>query len=102
MYRDDYAAAGFPMLPVLDPSGKRAGQQAVGYAAALLPVSLIPTVIRLSGFVYGGVAAVLGIALLLLAIRFAVARTDAEARRLFYGSLVYLPLIFIAMIADKQ
>lgn len=102
MYRDDYSAARFPMLPVIDPSGLRAGRQAVGYAAALLPVSLIPTFVGLSGVVYAGVAAVLGVALLVLAVRFAGARTDAAARGLFFGSLIYLPLIWIVMIADKR
>ena len=90
------------MLPVIDPTGRRAGQQAVGYAAALLPVSLMPTLVGLSGLWYGGVAAVLGVALLVLAVRFASARTDTAARRLFFGSLMYLPLIWIVMIADKR
>ena len=51
MYRDDYGKAGFPMLPVIDPDGRRAGTQAVLYAAALVPVSLLPTLagIRLTG-----------------------------------------------------
>jgi protoheme IX farnesyltransferase len=102
IYRDDYAAAGFPMLPVIDPTGKRAGLQAVGYAAALVPISLIPTLVGLSGLWYGGTAAVLGIALLALATRFAGSRSDAAARSLFLGSLVYLPLIWIVMIADKR
>jgi protoheme IX farnesyltransferase len=102
LYRDDYAAAGFPMLPVIDPTGRRAGQQAVGYAAALLPVSLMPTLVGLSGLWYGGVAVVLSIALLVLALRFGSTRTDTSARRLFFGSLVYLPLIWIVMIADKR
>jgi len=102
MYRDDYGAAGFPMLPVIDPTGRRAGRQAVGYAAALVPVSLMPVLAGLSGSVYAGVAAVLGAALLALAVRFASARTDAAARSLFFGSLAYLPLIWIVMIADKQ
>jgi heme o synthase len=102
LYRDDYAAAGFPMLPVTDPTGRRAGQHAVGYAAAMLPVSLVPTLVGLSGPWYGGVALVLGIALLVLATRFGSARTDATARRLFFGSLAYLPLIWIVMIADKR
>jgi len=102
MYRDDYGAAGFPMLPVIDPTGGRAGRQAVGYAAALVPVSLMPALTGLSGGVYGGVAAVLGAALLALAVRFAHARTDAAARSLFLGSLAYLPLIWIVMIADKR
>ena len=102
MYRDDYGAAGFPMLPVIDPTGRRAGQQAVGYAAALLPVSLVPALVGLSGLVYAGVALALGVALLALALRFASARVDAAARWLFFGSLVYLPLILIVMIADKR
>ncbi len=102
MYRDDYAAARFPMLPVIDPTGERAGRQALGYAAALLPISLIPVIVGLSGAVYAGVAAVLGIVLLVLAARFAASRAEAAARRLFFGSLLYLPLIWIVMIADKR
>ena len=46
MYRDDYGKAGFPMLPVIEPDGRRAGRQAVLYAAALLPVSLVPAADR--------------------------------------------------------
>jgi heme o synthase len=102
MYRDDYGAAGFPMLAVIDPEGRRAGRQAVVYAAALLPTSLVPAFVDLSGVVYGTVAVVLGIALLALSIRFAGARTTATARQLFFASLVYLPLIWIVMIADKR
>jgi protoheme IX farnesyltransferase len=102
MYRDDYGAAGFPMLPVIDPEGRRAGRQAVAYAAALVPTSLVPTFVDLSGIVYGIVAAVLGIALLALSIRFAGARTTTTARQLFFASLAYLPLIWIVMIADKR
>ena len=102
MYRDDYAAGGFPMLAVIDPSGKRAAQQAVGYAAALVPISLIPVIVGLSGVVYAGVATVLGAALLVLALRFGASRTDAAARWLFFGSLLYLPLLWVVMIADKR
>jgi len=102
MYRDDYGAAGFPMVSVIDPTGRRAGHQAVGYAAALLPISLMPTLVGLSGVVYAGVAFVLGVALLVLAVRFAGTRAEAAARWLFFGSLVYLPLVWIVMIADKR
>ena len=55
------------MLPVIDPTGRRAGRQAVGYAAALLVASLMPALLGLSGFVYAGVAVILGLALLMLA-----------------------------------
>lgn len=102
MYRDDYGRAGFPMLAVVDPTGRRAGNEAVGYAAALLPISLIPTFVGLSGVVYLAVAAVLSTALLALAVGFGWERTESRARRLFFGSLVYLPLIWIVMIADKR
>src|SRR5438477_5121823 len=61
MYRDDYAKAGFPMLPVIDPAGRRAARQAVVYAAALIPVSAVPTLVGISGAVYLIVALGLGI-----------------------------------------
>jgi protoheme IX farnesyltransferase len=101
LYREDYALAGFPMLPVIDPDGKRAGKQAVYWAFLLVLASLEPTFSGLAGNVYLAVAAVLGVALFLLAVRFATARNEATARALFYGSITYLPLLWIAMIANK-
>jgi len=101
MYRDDYGKAGFPMLPVVEPDGRRTGRHAVIFAAALVPVSLVPAAAGLSGTLYGVSALGLGVVLLWLANRFSAMRTDAAARRLFYGSIVYLPLLWIAMIADK-
>jgi protoheme IX farnesyltransferase len=102
LYREDYAMAGFPMLPVIDPDGKRAGKQAVYWAFLLVLASLEPTFSGLSGNVYLAVAAVLGAALFGLAVRFAAARNEATARALFYGSITYLPLLWIAMIANKR
>ena len=102
LYRDDYGKAGFPMLPVVEPDGRRTGRHAVICAAALVPVSLVPAIVGVSGLWYGAFALVIGAALLWLAVRFAVARTDAAARMLFFGSIVYLPSIWIAMIADKM
>src|SRR5918999_3154983 len=52
MYREDYARAGFPMLPVIDPDGRSTGRQAVVYAAALVPLSLAPTPIGMAGTLY--------------------------------------------------
>ena len=101
LYRDDYGKAGFPMLPVIEPDGRRTGRQAVAYAAALVPASLVPAFVRLSGPVYAAVALVLGAALLWLAIRFAATRSDHSARWLFFSSIAYLPLIWIVMMADK-
>ena len=101
LYRDDYGKAGFPMLPVIEPDGRRTGRQAVAYAVALVPASLIPTFAGLSGFAYAGVALVLGAALLWLAIRFSATRSERSARSLFLGSIAYLPLIWVVMMADK-
>jgi protoheme IX farnesyltransferase len=101
LYRDDYGKAGFPMLPVIEPDGRKTGRQAVLYAAMLLPVSLVPWLIGLSGPIYFGVAAALGAALLGLSIRFWHSRTDQTARVLFFASIIYLPLIWITMIWDK-
>ena len=101
LYRDDYGKAGFPMLPVVEPDGRRTGRQAVAYAAALVPASLIPTAIGLSGAVYAAFAIVLGAALLWLAIRFAAMRSDRSARWLFFSSITYLPILWIVMMADK-
>jgi protoheme IX farnesyltransferase len=101
MYREDYARAGYPMLPVIEPDGHSTGRQAVAYAAALLPVSLAPTPLHMAGDVYFAGALVLGVASLWLAVAFARSRAVRDARRLFFGSLMYLPLIWALMIADK-
>jgi protoheme IX farnesyltransferase len=102
LYRDDYGKAGFPMLPVIEPDGRKTGRQAVAYSAAILPVSLVPSVIGLSGSTYFVLALVLGALLLTLSVRFAWFRSTASARALFLGSIVYLPLLWIVMIADRQ
>ena len=101
LFRDDYAKAGFPMLSVIDPEGRRAGRQAVAYAGALLPVSIVPALVGISGGVYLGSALALSVVLLWLAARFALERNDRSARALFLGSIAYLPLLWIVMIATK-
>jgi protoheme IX farnesyltransferase len=100
LYRDDYGKAGFPMLPVIDPSGRSAGRQALLYAGALLPASLVPLLTGTTGFVYFWLALPLGIVMVSLAWRFSRRHTEATARALFIFSIVYLPLIWIVMIAD--
>ncbi len=101
MYRDDYARAGFPMLPVLEPDGRSTGRQSVLYAAALVPLSLAPTLMRMAGEAYFAGALVLGLAFVWLTLRFARTRSAGDARRVFFGSIVYLPLLWILMIANK-
>jgi protoheme IX farnesyltransferase len=100
LYRDDYRSAGFPMLPVIEPDGRRTGQHAVVYALALVPVSLTPSMVGISGPVYFWVALALGLGLLGLAARFAAGRTERAARWLFFGSITYLPLLWAAMVLN--
>jgi protoheme IX farnesyltransferase len=102
MYREDYARAGFPMLPVVEPDGRSTARQAIAYAAALLPVAMAPTLLGMTGTPYFAAAFLLTAALLVLAVRFGVDRSVGAARRLFYASIVYLPLLWIVMIADRR
>jgi protoheme IX farnesyltransferase len=101
MFREDYARAGLPMLPVLEPDGRSTARQAVIYTAALVPVSLAPTLIGLTGAAY--FAGALGLAgiFLVLAMKFGFSRSTRDARRLFFGSIIYLSLLWILMIADR-
>lgn len=101
LFREEYERAGFPVLPVVEPTGRSTARQTVMYTAALLPVSLAPALTGLAGPLYFGVALVLGVAFLALAVRFARDRHKRTARQLFLGSLVYLPLIWIFMIATR-
>lgn len=101
MYREDYARAGFPMLPVLEPDGRSTGRQAVVYAAALVPLSLAPTLMGITGEIYFAGALLLGLGFLGLTLQFARTRSVRDARRVFFGSITYLPLLWILMIANK-
>lgn len=101
IYREDYARAGFPMLPVIEPDGRSTARQSVVYAAALLPLSLAPTLIRMAGTAYFIGALALSVLFVMLALKFARTRSIPDARRLFFGSIIYLPLLWMLMIADR-
>ena len=101
MYREDFKKAGFPFLPVVDPDGRRTARQVVLYASALLPMSLVPTLVGLTGGTYLVGACLLSLGFLILALRFAASRTSNRARSLFLGSIAYLPLLWGLMIAER-
>jgi protoheme IX farnesyltransferase len=101
MYREDYARAGFVMLPVIEPDGRSTARQAVIYSAALLPLAMAPTLVGMAGAAYFVASFALSLAFLVLAVRFARSRAVTDARRLFLGSIAYLPLLWILMIADQ-
>jgi heme o synthase len=101
IHREDYARAGFPMLPVIEPDGRSTARQSVVYAAALLPMSLTPTLAGLTTTTYFVGALILTLLFVVLAMRFAMTRSVPDAKRLFLGSIIYLPLLWILMIAGR-
>jgi protoheme IX farnesyltransferase len=101
MYRDEYARAGFKMLPVLDPDGHRTGSQAVSHTLALVPVSLFPSLVHLTGPIYFFGALLLGLVFLYAAVQFSRGLTISRARQLFFVSIIYLPLLLGLMVLDK-
>jgi protoheme IX farnesyltransferase len=101
LYREDYARAGFRLLPVIHPDGHSTGRQVVTNCLALLAVGLVPTLMGLTGAVYFVAALLLGVAFLGFGIDLARSHTAAAARRLLLASLVYLPLAFLLMALDK-
>ena len=101
LYRDDYARAGFVMLPLLDPAGVRTGRQALSHTGILLGVCLMPALCGLTGLRYPACATVLGLAFLALATRFSRGPTPERARALFLASIIYLPCLLGLMVWDK-
>ena len=101
MYREEYAKAGFVMLPSIDPDGHRTARQALSHTLLLLPVSLCPFVFQMTGKFYLAGALILGFAFLWFAIQFSRDLTVARARQLFFFSILYLPLLLTVMVLDK-
>lgn len=101
LYREDYACAGFQLLPVIEPDARSSGRQVVSNCLALVVVGLLPTLVGLAGPVYFIAALLCGIAFLSYGIAFARVRTEASARQLMFASLLYLPAVLIVMALDK-
>ena len=100
MYREDFRNAGLRMVSVNDTTGSRTGIHAVVSALVLLPVSLLPAWIGHSGLFYAIIAATLGLVFIAAAIRFARHPDRPHARTLFLTSIIYLPLLLIALAID--
>ena len=101
MYRDEYARAGFVMLPGVDPTGERTAHQAVSHAIGLLIVSLCPVLFRVAGATYLVGALLIGLVFLAAAFAFARQLNVPRARQLFFASIIYLPLLLGLMVFDK-
>jgi protoheme IX farnesyltransferase len=101
MYRDDYARAGFPMLPIIDMSGTRTGRQVNLTIVALIVVTVLPSLMHLAGTAYLCGAVALGLLFLACGAVFSRLRDFDSARRLFLASVCYLPILLALMAIDK-
>lgn len=102
MFKEDYGKGGFKMLPVVEPDGKSTFRQIVLFSILLIPVSLLPTVIGLSGHVYFLGALVLGGWMLFRGMVLAWSGSVADARRVLTASVVYLPVLLGLILADYR
>ena len=102
MYRDEYARAGIQMLPVVDPSGRITVRQIILFSLMLVPVSLAPFFFGYAGWIFLVGAIVLGLWFLYAAFQIARGKTLGQAKRLLLASVIYLPLLFLLMVADKN
>lgn len=101
LYREDYLAGGFAMLPVIDQSGRITGRIVVLTSLLLLPVALMMTLSGVTGVVAAAGSLVLGTGMVVLGYRLMRSRNKVEARRLFLGSVMYLPLLLCLMMLDR-
>lgn len=101
IYRDDYRRGGLAMLSVDDPGGRSTSFQALVWTLALLPVSLLPPAYGIGGLAYFACALLAGLGFLGLAYRMFRIRDLRSARRLFFGSLLYLPVVLTALVVDR-
>ncbi len=101
LYREDYARAGFRMLPVVDPGGERTGRYALAHTMGLLPVSLLPVALQMAGYIYLAGALVCGLLFIRAAWHFSRELSTERARKLFFASLLYLPVVLGLMVLDR-
>ncbi len=102
MYRDQYAKAGILMLPVVEPAGKITARQIVLFAFMVVPVSLAPYFFGQDGIIFLIGASILGVWFFIASVRAAISKTNEKAKSLLLVSVIYLPLLFLLMVADKR
>jgi heme o synthase len=107
LYREDYARGGVRMLPVVEQDGKSTTRQILLYSIGLIPISLLPTFLGMSGKIYFAGALLMSVALLYFGIRLArfnmaphTGRSKQRARQLLQATVIYLPLLFTLMMLN--
>lgn len=100
MYREDYSRAGIRMLPVVEPDGQSTARQILFYSSLLIPISLLPKWIGMTGYIYSVGALALGGLFLYSGIRVALDRSRTRARAVLLASVIYLPVLYLLMVID--
>ncbi|MEN6452086.1 MAG: heme o synthase [Thermoguttaceae bacterium] len=101
LHREDYARAGFRLAPVIDPSGRLTATTIMLYWLALTPVGLLAVWCGLAGRVFAVGTLLLGAGILSLALRFRAMKSDRNARRVYWSSIAYLPLLLALFVVDR-
>ena len=101
LYREDYARAGFNMLPLAEPQGLATARHIALYGLVLVPMSLTPTLVRLAGETYFYGALLLSLGFLAACVRAALRRNASASRQLFLASVLYLPGLLALLAVDK-
>ncbi len=101
MYREDYERAGIRMLPVVEPDGESTARRILLYSLILIPISMIPKFLAMTGNLYLVGALALGLFFLYAGVRVSFDRTRQQARRVLLASVVYLPILYGLMLFDR-
>ena len=102
LYREDYARGGIRMLPVIDPDGESTARRVLICLLLLIPISLLPSFLGMTGPVYVVAAIVAGVGFLYFGARLGRKRTLARAHALLLASVVYLPVLLAVMVLDRR
>jgi protoheme IX farnesyltransferase len=102
MYRDDYARGGIQMLPVVEPDGDSTATRIMVSSILLIPISLLPRLLGMSGSIYATAAVAAGLGLVYFGVRLGRERTSVRARHVLLASVVYLPALLALMVLDRH
>lgn len=102
LYRDDYARAGIRMLPVIEPDGESTVRRVVVCSLLLIPISLLPHFLGMTGMVYAAAAVAAGLGLLYFSLRLGREKSLARAHALLLASVIYLPALLAVMVMDRR
>jgi heme o synthase len=102
MYREDYARGGIRMLPVVEPDGESTAKRIVACSILLIPISLVPRLLGMTGSIYATTAIAAGVGSVYFGVRLGRDRTFARARHVLLASVFYLPALLALMVLDRR